>query len=204
MDKHLQLLLWAMLSAGYAFGQGQADTLREQILNAVSVSGQREGIQRLPDVQGTYLWTGKKNEVINLQNIDANIAEKTPRQIFAKVPGVFVYDMDGTGNQTNISTRGLDPHRGWEFNIRTDGAITNSDLYGYPASHFSLPMEAIGRIELVRGAGALQYGAQFGGLLNYVVKEPDTTRKFGLETLISAGSYGLFSGYVGLGGKIGK
>ena len=38
-----------------------------------------------------------------------------------------------------------------EFNIRMDGFITNSDMYGYPASHFSLPMEAVERIELVRG-----------------------------------------------------
>lgn len=193
-----------MLSASYLCGQTPQDTLPEHLLEGISVSGQRETIQRLPDVQGTYLWSGKKNEVIYLQNLDANIAEKTPRQIFAKVPGVFVYDMDGAGNQTNISTRGLDPHRGWEFNIRADGAITNSDLYGYPASHFSLPMEAIGRIELVRGTGALQYGAQFGGLLNYRVKEPDTTRKFGLETVNSVGSYGLWSNYVSMGGKIGQ
>ena len=28
----------------------------------------------------------------------------------------------------NIAARGLDPHRGWEFNIRKDGIITNSDI----------------------------------------------------------------------------
>ncbi|MEZ4799108.1 MAG: TonB-dependent receptor plug domain-containing protein [Flavobacteriales bacterium] len=85
--------------------------------------------------------------------------------MFARIPGVFVYDMDGTGNQTNISTRGLDAHRGWEFNIRKDGVLTNSDMYGYPASHFNIPMEAVNRIELIRGGGANQYGAQFGGML---------------------------------------
>ncbi len=209
MNKHMRksttLAVLACLSGFCVYGQSsEEEAIREKALREISISAQRETIQRLPGVQGTYLWSGKKNEVINLQNLDANISEKTARQIFAKVPGVFVYDMDGTGNQTNISTRGLDPHRGWEFNIRADGAITNSDMYGYPASHFSLPMEAVGRIELVRGSGALQYGAQFGGLLNYQIKEPDTTRKFGLETVISAGSYGLFSGFVAAGGKIGK
>jgi Fe(3+) dicitrate transport protein len=39
--------------------------------------------------------------VISIQHLDASIAEETPRQILAKVPGVFVYDMDGTGNQMN-------------------------------------------------------------------------------------------------------
>ena len=84
---------------------------------------------------------------------------KSGRQVFAKLPGVFVYDMDGAGNQINIASRGLDPHRGWEFNIRKDGIITNSDMYGYPASHYSMPLESIDRIELVRGTGSLQYGA---------------------------------------------
>lgn len=204
MHKLAKISLLVILSTNYIFGQSPADTLRERTLEGISVAAQRESVRRLPTVQGTYLWSGKKNEVILLQNIDANIAEKTPRQIFAKVPGVFVYDMDGAGNQTNISTRGLDPHRGWEFNIRTDGAITNSDLYGYPASHFSLPMEAIGRIELVRGAGALQYGAQFGGMLNYVLKEPDTTRKIGFETISSVGSYGLLTTYGAIGGQLGR
>ncbi len=187
-----------------AEAQVTPDTLVPFVLREVNISVQRENIRRLPQVQGTYIWSGKKSEVINLEYTDANISEKTARQVFAKVPGVFVYDMDGAGNQTNISTRGLDPHRGWEFNIRADGIITNSDMYGYPASHFSLPMEAIGRIELVRGTGALQYGAQFGGMLNYVLKQPDTTKKFGLESINAAGSYGLLSTYTAIGGKIGK
>ena len=189
---------------GKLIAQMPIDSLQPVLLNAVNVRTPRTTIERLPAVNGTYLWSGKKSEVISLENIDANVAEKTPRQIFAKVPGVFVYDMDGAGNQTNISTRGLDPHRGWEFNIRANGIMTNSDIYGYPASHFSLPMEAIGRIELVRGTGALQYGAQFGGMLNYVLKTPDTTKAIGLENINSVGSYGLLSTYNALGGKVGK
>jgi Fe(3+) dicitrate transport protein len=184
--------------------QNQPDSTQTTLLKEVNIKVQRQTISHLPQSQATYLWSGKKSEVISLQHMDANIAEKTPRQIFAKVPGVFVYDMDGSGNQTNISTRGLDPHRGWEFNIRTNGTLNNSDIYGYPASHFSLPMEAIGRIELIRGTGALQYGAQFGGMLNYVLKQPDTTRRIGLEAMQSVGSFGLLSTYAALGGKVGK
>ncbi|GAB4489184.1 MAG: TonB-dependent receptor [Saprospiraceae bacterium] len=186
---------------GRVLSQNISDTIS---LREIFITGQSENISRLPQVQETFLLGSKKNEVISLENTDANVAEKTPRQIFAKVPGVFVYDMDGTGNQTNISTRGLDPHRGWEFNIRTDGIITNSDIYGYPASHFSLPFEAVARIELVRGTGALQYGAQFGGMLNYKLKQPDTTKTIGYETVNSIGSFGLLSTYNAIGGKVGK
>lgn len=180
------------------------DTLKVLNLQTISITSQRENIRRLPTTQAAFIWAGKKNEVISLQYLDANIAEKSPRQIFAKVPGIFVYDMDGSGNQVNISTRGLDPHRGWEFNIRKDGIITNTDLYGYPASHFTLPMEAVERIEIVRGTGALQYGQQFGGMLNYISKQPDTTRRIGLETVNTIGSFGLLSTFNAIGGKVGK
>ena len=157
----LQTVLFSafLFATSPVWGQTSGDSLKNQTLREVAVKAQRETILRLPATQGAYLWAGKKTEVVSLTNMDVNIAEKTPRQVFAKVPGLFVYDMDGTGNQTNIATRGLDPHRGWEYNIRTNGLMTNSDLYGYPASHFSLPFEAVERIELVRGTGALQYGA---------------------------------------------
>ena len=183
----------------------QEDSLRSRKLNEVEVKGKRlYDISPLPESSGTNLWSGKKSEVINLGGTNANIAEKTGRQIFAKIPGVFVYDMDGSGNQMNISTRGLDPHRGWEFNIRRNGSMTNSDIYGYPASHYSIPMEAVDRIELVRGTGSLQYGAQFGGMLNYVTKAADSTRAFGLESITTVGSFGLVSTYVAASGTVGK
>ncbi len=186
-------------------GQEVADTIRSKQLDEVEVKGIRLfDLERLPDSRGTNLWAGRKNELINIQSLNANIAEKTGRQIFAKVPGVFVYDMDGSGNQMNISTRGLDPHRGWEFNIRRNGAITNSDMYGYPASHYSIPMEAVDRIELVRGTGSLQYGAQFGGMLNYITKMPDSTKTVSIENITSMGSYGLLSTYLSASGKVGK
>ena len=130
------------------FAQQKTDSVKVVNLQEVQVKEQqfKFNIQSLPATKGTFLYGGKKTEMINVQGLDANIAEKTPRQIFAKVPGVFVYDMDGSGNQINISTRGLDPHRGWEFNVCKDGVITNTDMYGYPASHYSMLMEKLFKI----------------------------------------------------------
>jgi len=207
LNEYMNRLYAVVFLLFFVSGQvlAQKDSLRTKHLKEVIVESQRGfDVDRLPKVQGTYLWSGKKSEVIQVQRLDANIAEKTPRQIFAKVPGVFVYDMDGTGNQTNISTRGLDPHRGWEFNIRKNGIITNSDMYGYPASHYSMPMEAVERIEIVRGTGSLQYGAQFGGMLNYVSKRPDTTKIVSFETINSIGSFNMLSTYNAISGKVGK
>ncbi|GAB2603119.1 TonB-dependent receptor family protein [Spirosoma areae] len=198
------LTLFVMVTAATAQPK-QPDTLRSRTLNPVTVTGIRPTVvESLPIVHGTYLMGGKRSEVIRLSEMDVNVAEKTPRQVFARIPGVFVYDMDGTGNQINIATRGLDAHRSWENNIRQNGVIINSDIYGYPASHYSPPMESIDRVELVRGTAALQYGAQFGGMLNYVTKGADTSRRFGFETINSVGSYGLLSSYNAIGGRVGK
>lgn len=198
----------AILSIGGASVQAQTketnDTIGEKVLDSVVVNSYINNKLYLPEVQETYLFAGKKSEVISLSQTDADLSSKIARQVFAKVPGLFVYDMDGTGNQINISTRGLDPHRGWEFNIRKDGVMTNSDMYGYPASHYSMPLESIDRIELVRGTGALQYGAQFGGMLSYISKQGDTTRPFSFESINTAGSFNLLSTYNAVGGKLGK
>ncbi len=192
----------------HAHAQNDKKEGYEKVLDLQEVTvGERKNIihtERLPDVHNTYITAGKRSEVIQIDGVNGNIAEKTGRQIFAKIPGVFVYDMDGSGNQINISTRGLDPHRSWEYNIRQNGIITNSDMYGYPASHYSPAMESIQRVELVRGTSSLQYGAQFGGMINYVTKSPDTTKAFSFETVNSAGSFGLFSSYNAIGGKVGK
>lgn len=185
----------------------QQDTLAHSrsLDSVVVISYLNQNIVRpLPNVQGSYILSGKKTELIDLAQAAADITNKTGRQLFAKVPGVFVYHMDGAGNQVNISTRGLDPHRGWEFNTRKDGIITNSDMYGYPASHYSMPLESIARIEIVRGTGSLQYGAQFGGMLNCITKQGDTTRPISFESINTVGSFNLLSTYNAIGGKSGK
>lgn len=202
--KYLIGLLGLTLVQSFCFAQ-KADSIKSKELKEVIIRAwQRRDISRLPEEQNGFLNNGKKNEVITLAATNANIAIKTGRQLFAKIPGVFVYDMDGSGNQLNISTRGLDPHRSWEYNIRQNGIIINSDMYGYPASHYSGPMESFEKIELIRGTGSLQYGAQFGGMINYITRKPDTARAFTFESINTAGSFNLFSSYNAIGGTYKK
>lgn len=200
------IILVTVLSFSLASRSQQDSITRSRSLDSVVVISylNQNVIRPLSPVQGSYIFSGKKTEVIDLAQIPADITNKTGRQVFAKIPGVFIYDMDGAGNQINIASRGLDPHRGWEFNNRKDGIITNSDMYGYPASHYSMPLESISRIEIVRGTGSLQYGAQFGGMLNYITRQGDTTRPVSFESINSIGSYNLLSTYNAIGGKSGK
>ncbi|MFC4872818.1 TonB-dependent receptor family protein [Negadavirga shengliensis] len=204
MMKWLVVLVATVYSLCPAFSQ--SDTLRIYDLPPIDFRGikDKEVVTPLPNVYKTFIIGGRKSEVLDVDSLAGNITEKTGRQIFAKIPSGFVYDMDGSGNQVNFSVRGLDAHRSWEFNVRQNGTIINTDLYGYPASHYSMPMEAVERIELLRGTAALQYGQQFGGMVNYILKKPDTTKQFSYENMTTAGSFGLFSSYNAIGGKVGK
>lgn len=189
--------------------QGRDSTARRdttRVLSTVRVRAKVPpgSVQPAPRLAAGILTTGAKSEVVNVAGSSSNLSEKVGRQVFAEVPGIFVYDMDGSGNQVNVSARGLDAHRSWEFNVRQNGVLTTSDLYGYPASHYSAPMEAVERVELIRGTAALQYGSQFGGLLNYVIKAPDTTRRASFESSSSTGSFGLASSWNAVGGRIGR
>src|SRR5690606_11063164 len=205
MKKYFFSFFCCFFFATFSFGQKDSITLSKELDSVIVVSYLYQNVVRpLAATHGTFIFSGKKTESIELGQIPADITNKTGRQVFAKIPGVFVYDMDGTGNQINIASRGLDPHRGWEFNNRKDGIITNSDMYGYPASHFSMPLENISRIEIVRGTGSLQYGAQFGGMVNYVSRQGDTTRPVSFESINSFGSYNLLSTYNAIGGQLDK
>jgi Fe(3+) dicitrate transport protein len=172
-----------------------------QRMESVTVLGNRAQVELKAQWDGQSL-VGTKVQTLPIGlNTAAHLSEKTARQLFAQVPGVFVYDMDGSGNQINLSTRGLDAHRSWEFNVRQNGALMNTDLYGYPASHYSPPMEAMKSVEVIRGSSALLYGSQFGGVLNYSVKDP-SLQKLGFEAVHSLGSFGLRSGFYRVSGTL--
>jgi len=61
-------------------------------------------------------------------------------------------------------------------------------------------MEALGKIEVIRGAASLQYGPQFGGLLNYQIKKGNPNKPISFETQQTVGSYGLLNTYNAIGG----
>ena len=175
-------------------------------LKTIVIEAERDQqfMERMPEIQGTNIFSGKKTEVISMDKTNANTAQNSTRQIFSKVPGISTWELDGAGVQVSISSRGLNPHRSWEFNVNQNGFNINSDLFGYPEAHYNPPMEAVQKIEIARGSAALQYGPQFGGMLNYVIKSPDTSKVIGVESQQTSGSFGLFNTFNALGGRKGK
>jgi Fe(3+) dicitrate transport protein len=181
------------------------DTIKSKEIEEVQIKETKKfDIFRLPRIQGTDIFSGKKNEVVSIQASTADLSTNNSRQLFGKVPGVSIWENDGSGIQTGIATRGLSPNRSWEFNVRQNGYDISSEVFGYPEAYYAPPSEALERIEIVRGAGALQYGPQFGGLLNYVTKKQLGNKPFSIESYQTIGSYGLFNSFNAIGGKVKK
>ncbi|MBK9335447.1 MAG: TonB-dependent receptor [Lewinellaceae bacterium] len=178
----------------------------EKALTEVTVYGSRDfrGIGRLPEAGILQVNAGKKMEVVPLNSLDANLAANNTRQIFAKVPGTHIWESDASGIQVSVATRGLSPNRSWEYNVRQNGYDVSADPLGYPEAYYNPPMEAVDKVEVIRGAASLQWGPQFGGLLNYQLRRAPEDRKISLESRQTVGSYGMFSSYNAVGGTVGK
>jgi Fe(3+) dicitrate transport protein len=170
----------------------------------VMASRGMNGQGRLPEVEDFRINAGRKSEVIRLGEIDANLAMNNSRQIFGRTPGISIWENDGSGIQLGVASRGLSPNRSWEFNVRMNGYDITPDPMGYPEAYFTPPMEVVENIEIIRGASSLQYGPQFGGLLNFVLRKPDPSTRFTAETINTVGSNGLFSSFNYIGGTEGK
>ena len=180
--------------------------LKNITLSDVIVTGKRnESVSgMLKDVSGTTINAGKKTEVINMRHINANLATNNTRQIYARIPGLNIWEYDRGGLQLGIGGRGLSPNRSSNFNIRQNGYDISADALGYPESYYTPSSEAIERIEIVRGAASLQYGPQFGGLINFIMKEGPKAKPFELTTRQTLGSYGFFNSFNSVGGTIAK
>lgn len=163
-----------------------------------------KGIERMPDIKDNVIYAGKKTEVIRLSTATANLAQNNSRQLFAKVPGIQVWESDGSGVQMGVATRGLSPNRMWEFNTRQNGYDIAADPFGYPEAYYTPSVESLDRIEVIRGAASLQYGPQFGGVINYIKKRSVSGKKIGVESTQTLGSYGMFSTFNAIGGNYKK
>jgi len=157
-------------------------------------------IRKLRAIEGVMITQGKKTEAISVESLDANKATNQSRQIYSKIPGINIWESDGAGIQLGLGGRGLNPSRNSNYNTRQNGYDISADALGYPESYYSPPSEAIQEIQLIRGTASLQFGPQFGGLINFKLKEGNPDKK--IESIIrhTVGSYKLNNSFVSLGG----
>jgi Fe(3+) dicitrate transport protein len=187
-----------------------ADIVMEPLnreMTEVAVIAQRDklfSMQRLRQVEGTSIFAGKKNEVISLAQMTVNTSSNNARQIYSQISGLNIFDSNDAGLQLNIGGRGLDPSRSSNFNIRQNGYDISADVLGYPESYYTPPAEALSEIQVIRGAASLQYGTQFGGLVNFKMKKPNRNKPIEFITRNSAGSNSLFTTHNSVSGTTGN
>lgn len=187
--------------------QKTTDTIPTKYLSEVTIVGRgsKSDYQQMPEIVGTNIYAGKKNALIVLDNVQGNVVTNNMRQVLAKVPGIHIWESDPSGIQIGIAARSLSPNRSWEFNVRQNGYDIAADPFGYPEAYYNPQLQGVQRIEIVRGAGSLQYGPQFGGMVNYILRNgSDINKPFEFETQQTLGSNALFNSYNAVGGKKGK
>ena len=181
--------------------------LREEELSEVVLIAKRREVfllKRMEDFQQTEIYAGKKNEVILIEQSMGNLASNNSRQIFNQIPGLNIYQNDDAGLQLNIGGRGLDPNRTSNFNTRQNGYDISADVLGYPESYYTPPAEGLEEIQIIRGAASLQYGTQFGGLINFKLKGPDPIKPFTFITRNTLGSNNLLTNFSMASGTLDK
>ena len=179
---------------------------RSEILAEVLITDAQSnfGFTRMRSVENAGIYEGKKSEVIIPEQLVANLSTNNARQIYSRVAGLNIWENDGAGLQLSIGGRGLDPNRTSNFNVRQNGYDISADALGYPESYYTPPVEGIGKIQIVRGAASLQYGTQFGGVINFEMKKPVANKKIELVARQTVGSYGFYNSFTSASGTIDK
>lgn len=154
----------------------------------------------LPPVKGVQIATGT-NAIIQTESQQGAKSTGNPRELFAKIPGLNIWESDGAGIQMGVGGRGLSPNRAANFNMRQNGYDISADALGYPESYYTPPLEALSAIEIIRGSASLQYGTQFGGLMNFVIKDPVKDSPFELTSRNTLGSFGYFGTFNRISGS---
>ncbi len=200
-----KLLIPSLLLSHLASAQQNNDSVNVS-LNEIQVVYYKtmNGIGRIKETDGLIIYTGKKNEVIIVDTLEANKAINNTRQIIGRIPGVNIIETESGGFTANgIGFRGINPYQSIETNTRQNGYNISADIYGYNEAYYLPPMEAVKSITFLRGASALAFGPQIGGMINYELKK-DAQKPIEILNSQTIGNYGLFSNFTSINGKIKK
>lgn len=160
-------------------------------------------LEYLTDVYENSIFSGKKNELI-ISESKSGKSINNARQMYNQTVSLNIYQTDDAGLQLNIGGRGLDPRRTANFNLRQNNYDISADPLGYPESYYTPPFECLENIQLIRGAASLQYGTQFGGLINFLIKKPNPYKSIEVLQRNSIGSNSLFTNFTSLSGTTNK
>jgi Fe(3+) dicitrate transport protein len=129
----------------------------------------------------------------------AELAPLSVKEALRTVPGVHVVDEDAFGLNLNIGVRGLQPRRSSRVLLLEDGMPIHLGPYADPSAHYHPPVDALERIEVVKGSAQIAFGPQtVGGVINFVRRAPPLVPEVRLS--LQGGSRDVALGRVSAGG----
>jgi len=142
---------------------------------------------------------GKSVTVIDSDAI-ARSGAKNMAELLRWVPGVYVTDILANGKSVSVDIGGFGEQAAQNTLFLIDGRRMNQiDLSGTDWSQVN--MNAIERIEIVRGAQSVLYGNNaVGGVVNIITKKgEDVKPEIGFKYQTGSYKYNLYNGYAGGG-----
>jgi iron complex outermembrane receptor protein len=162
------LMPFAMLSASFSLYAQSDDELEELGMSYGSESfisiatGRSKPINKAPAVAS----------VITAEQIEA-MGARTIDEVLETVSGLHVSD-SSTRLSPLYSIRGIHTDKNPQVLMLMDGVALTQLYFGDRGPVSSLPVNAIDRIEIIRGPGSAVYGADaFSGVINIITKTAD-------------------------------
>ncbi|MEK0444969.1 MAG: hypothetical protein RLZZ399_290 [Verrucomicrobiota bacterium] len=153
-------------------------------------------------VEGQKIFSGKRATIIDLDALP-KVQANNYRQALATTPGLLY--SEETTPLVSLGFRGIGtPDRAQFLQVLKDGIPIHCDPFGYPEAYYTPPLDVVDRMEFIRGGGALMYGSQPAGVLNYVTHMPVSDRPAAFHTQNTFGSFGLYSNYTSFSGTTGN
>ncbi len=118
----------------------------------------------------------KQDVAANITVVDQAMIKKMPAATIAEVlqyiPGVSIETTGGIGSSATARIQGSETRH---VAVYVDGVPINQ--LANPLTDLSyLPVDAIDRIEIYKGAASSAWGSSLGGVINIITKEPDATK----------------------------
>ena len=178
--------------------------LQERNLGEAVVKAESSNFVQLEPraVEDFTVYAGKKADLISTDAQLSDGGTNNPRQTFSRIAGLNIWQADAGGLQLAIGSRGLDPNRTAHFNVRQNGSDISAEPLGYPEAYYTPAFQSVDRIEIIRGAASLQYGPQFGGMLNFRMKKGNRKKKIAAVGEYTHGSYQLNNYFGSIGGQL--
>ncbi len=162
-------------------------------LDTIDVTAEQE-FQRPTWVEQdkTKIFSGKKNRTSKINYLPP-VQTDNHRQFFSQQASIHAADI-AADPWTSLSFRGIgDPHEAQNLLIMQDGIPVPIDMYGAAGYYYAPPAPLMEQIQVLAGGGALMYGPQPGGAINYVSPRLTKDMPTSGSVNLAGGSYNLLS-----------